>query len=168
MKMGKKAGVSSQSSWGGRKKKSDGFRSIIPLKTLKASSEASAFQREEVELMKPFLIWYVTEVFSSWLISALRVGALASITYSRCGRTMSQYSQIKADIDSSVKDRPLCSALPRWKSRQRVGNKLSTHCPTKRSNKWRCSQHVSCDQTPIPCVPVTASPGLKPKGRAGM
>ncbi len=26
------------------------------------SSEASAFQREEVELAKPFLIWHVTEV----------------------------------------------------------------------------------------------------------
>ncbi len=25
------------------------------------SSEASAFQREEVELAKPFLIWHVTE-----------------------------------------------------------------------------------------------------------
>ncbi len=34
------------------------------------SSEASAFQREEVELAKPFLVWHVTETshqtLSSW------------------------------------------------------------------------------------------------------
>ncbi len=46
-----------------------------------------------------------------------------------------------------------------------LGSRLSTCCPTKRS-KWRCSQHTSADQTPIPCVPV-ASPGLKPKGGRG-
>ncbi len=44
---------------------------------------SAEFQREDVELAKPFLVWHVTETFarhwtpSSWLISALSAGALA-------------------------------------------------------------------------------------------
>ncbi len=43
------------------------------------------------------------------------------------------------------------------------GSNLSTCWPIKWS-KWRCRQHTSADQAPIPCVPV-ASPGFKPKGK---
>ncbi len=78
------------------------------------SSEASALQREEVELAKPFLIWHVMKTshwrvarlgaLSSWFISALLVGALAAIAYSRCRRTMAQYSGVNAVLDSSQKD----------------------------------------------------------------
>ncbi len=32
-----------------------------------------------------------------------------------------------------------------------LGSRLSTYGPIKRS-KWRCNQHTSADQTPIPCV----------------
>ncbi len=45
-----------------------------------------------------------------------------------------------------------------------LGSRLSTLWPTKWSNKWRCSQHTSADQTPIPYV-LASSPWLKPKGR---
>ncbi len=40
-------------------------------------------------------------ILSSWLISALSVGALASIAYSRCGRTMAQSNGINFDEDNS-------------------------------------------------------------------
>ncbi len=47
---------------GGRRKKSDGLRSTSPLQDQgEISLEASAFQREEVELAKPFLVWHVVE-----------------------------------------------------------------------------------------------------------
>ncbi len=46
-----------------------------------------------------------------------------------------------------------------------LGSILSTYWPTKWSNNWQCSLHTSGDQIPIPCVPIIASPGLKPKGR---
>ncbi len=45
-----------------------------------------------------------------------------------------------------------------------LGRKLSTYWPTKWSNIWRYNRHTPANQTPISCVPVTASPGLKPKG----
>ncbi len=44
-----------------------------------------------------------------------------------------------------------------------LSSSLGTYWPTKRFNKWRCSQHTSTDQTPIPCVPIRL-PALKPKG----
>ncbi len=47
-----------------------------------------------------------------------------------------------------------------------LGSRLSTYWPTKRST-WRCSQHTSVDQTPIPCIPV-ASPGFKQNGGGGV
>ncbi len=37
----------------------------------------------------------------------------------------------------------------------------STYQPKERSNEWRCSQHTSADQTPIPCVPVAQKEGVK-------
>ncbi len=43
-------------------------------------------------------------ILSSWFKSALSVGTLASIAYSRCGRTKAQYSGIHAVLDSSQKD----------------------------------------------------------------
>ncbi len=46
-----------------------------------------------------------------------------------------------------------------------LDNRLSAYWHTKRFNKWRCSHHPSAGQTHIPCVPVTSSPGLKPKLR---
>ncbi len=61
------------------------------------SSEASAFQREEVELARRWTL-------SSLFIPALSVGALASIAYSRCGLTIAQYSEINAVLDSAQKD----------------------------------------------------------------
>ncbi len=39
-----------------------------------------------------------------------------------------------------------------WIGMPGLDSRFSTYWPTKRSNKWRCSQHTSADQTPIPCV----------------
>ncbi len=66
------------------------------------SSEATPFQREEVELAKPFLSLAVLQGVESspvCLISALNVGALAYIAYSRCGRTKAPQSGINAALD---------------------------------------------------------------------
>ncbi len=41
---------------------------------------------------------------SSWFISARSVGALAPTAYSRCGRTMAQYSGTNAVLENSQKD----------------------------------------------------------------
>ncbi len=38
----------------------------------------------------------------------------------------------------------------------RLGSWLSTYWPTKLSNKWRCSQRTSAEQTSIFCVPITS------------
>ncbi len=43
-------------------------------------------------------------ILSSWFISALSVGALAPIAYSRCSRTIAQYNVMNAVLDSSQKD----------------------------------------------------------------
>ncbi len=37
------------------------------------SSEVSAFQREEVELAKPFLIWHVTETLWGLLLTSFKI-----------------------------------------------------------------------------------------------
>ncbi len=50
-----------------------------------------------------------------------------------------------------------------WFGMPGLSSRLSTYWPINWSNKWRCSQHTSVEQTPTPCVPV-ASPGLKLKG----
>ncbi len=52
-----------------------------------------------------------------------------------------------------------------WFGVSRLGSRLCWQADLKWFNNWRCSQHTSADQIHIPCVPVTASPGLKPKGR---
>ncbi len=49
--------------------------------------------------------WAEEEVRRDVLISPLRVGALASIAYSRCGRIMVQYSGINASFDNSKNGR---------------------------------------------------------------
>ncbi len=50
---------------GGRRRNSEGLRTTSSFENFEGqdeiSSEASAFQREEVELTKPFLIWHVTK-----------------------------------------------------------------------------------------------------------
>ncbi len=50
---------------------------------------------------------------SSSFISALSVGALASIAYSRWGRTKAQHLAIKAALEKLEKGRLLCSTLTR-------------------------------------------------------
>ncbi len=56
------------------------------------------------------------------------------------------------------------SLVFKWVGMPGLGSRLgSTYWQTKWSNEWRCSRHISDDQTPIPCVLVEL-PGLKPKG----
>ncbi len=85
------------------------------------SSEAPAFQRDEVELVKPFLIWYVTEAYhytcciSRWLMSALRNGDLASLGVENDGTVQcdkgcfGQFDERTANHKSRVKGNPKVS-----------------------------------------------------------
>ncbi len=89
-------------------------------------SDASAFQREEVELATYFLTWrrYLTShvarpwTFSIWLISALSFADLASMAYSGCGRAMVQFSGIKSYVDSSEND---------WQSSSCIHSPFAVH-----------------------------------------
>ncbi len=89
---------------GGRRRKSDGLKSTSPLQILKARMRSS---RRRLRSSKKGLSWRSLSscgtwrrpltsrvarrwTLSSWFISAFSVGALASIAYSRCGRTKAQ------------------------------------------------------------------------------